>query len=88
MARDRALELAERTADAALAAMPVPLRILDIGCGYGELLREFVARVPYCRAYVGLDEDAAAMLEARELTDAVGRLSLAGATVHAFLASR
>ncbi len=47
--------VAERSADVALAAMPVPLRILDVGCGDGALLREIVARVPGGDALIGLD---------------------------------
>jgi ubiquinone/menaquinone biosynthesis C-methylase UbiE len=48
-------KVVERSADVALAAMPVPLRILDIGCGTGSLLRELVIRVPYGESYVGVD---------------------------------
>jgi ubiquinone/menaquinone biosynthesis C-methylase UbiE len=47
--------IVERSADVALAAMPVPLRVLDVGCGTGGLLREMVVRVPYSEAYVGVD---------------------------------
>jgi ubiquinone/menaquinone biosynthesis C-methylase UbiE len=36
----------ERSADVAVAAMAVPLRVLDVGCGNGDLLREIVVRVP------------------------------------------
>lgn len=48
-------KIVERSADVALAAMPVPLRVLDVGCGTGALLREMIVRVPYSEAYVGLD---------------------------------
>ena len=54
MGRDSRVELAERAADIALAAMPVPLRVLDVGCGVGDLLAELVLRAPCCEAYVGV----------------------------------
>jgi tocopherol O-methyltransferase len=66
--RDKRIELAERAADVALAAMPVPLRVLDVGCGVGDLLAEMVVRAPYCEAYVGVD-DAANVTIARGAAD-------------------
>jgi len=59
----------ERTADVALAAMQVPLRILDVGCGAGELLHEMLARVPYGEAFVGVEFDPAAIVTARRAAD-------------------
>lgn len=59
----------ERAADTAVAAMSVPVRALDVGCGSGALLRELVARVPYCEAFVGLDSDPAALAGAEQLSD-------------------
>jgi ubiquinone/menaquinone biosynthesis C-methylase UbiE len=56
----------ERSADVALAAMPVPLRVLDVGCGTGALLREMVVRLPYGESYVGVDP-APRMLEVARL---------------------
>jgi SAM-dependent methyltransferase len=47
--------LVEQTADAAVSAMPIPLRVLDVGCGEGLLLAELILRVPYAESYVGLD---------------------------------
>ena len=55
----------ERAADVALASMPVPLHVLDVGCGAGELLREMVARVPYGQSFVGVDPDPATVAAAR-----------------------
>ncbi len=68
MGRDKRTELAERAADIALAAMPVPLRVLDVGCGVGDVLAELVARAPYCEAYVGVDRPAN-VTTAREVAD-------------------
>jgi ubiquinone/menaquinone biosynthesis C-methylase UbiE len=59
----------ERVADTALAAMPVPLRMLDVGCGTGALLRELVVRVPYGESYVGVDPLPDAVSKARRMSD-------------------
>jgi SAM-dependent methyltransferase len=48
-------DLIEGTADVALAAMPIPLRVLDVGCGDGRLLAELILRVPHADLYVGVD---------------------------------
>lgn len=48
-------KVVERSADVALAAMPSPLRVLDVGCGTGALLSEMVVRVPYADTFVGVD---------------------------------
>jgi SAM-dependent methyltransferase len=61
--------LIEKTADIAVAAMPVPIRVLDIGCGNGALLDELVARVPDAEAYVGLDPLPDVLAKARPLSD-------------------
>ena len=45
----------ERAADVALAAMAIPLRVLDVGCGDGHLLAELILRVPHAELYVGVD---------------------------------
>ena len=39
-------QIADRTAELALAVAPAPQRILDVGCGTGYLLRELAARCP------------------------------------------
>lgn len=62
-------KLVVKTADIALAAMPVPIRVLDIGCGNGALLDELVARVPDAEAYVGLDPLPEVLARARPLSD-------------------
>jgi ubiquinone/menaquinone biosynthesis C-methylase UbiE len=45
----------ERTLDIALAAVPSPRRVLDVGCGPGALLRLLAARRPETEALVGID---------------------------------
>lgn len=62
--------IVERAADVALAAVPVPLRILDVGCGTGALLRELISRVPYGEAYVGVDPAPNMLAVARRTSDA------------------
>lgn len=45
----------ERTVDIALAAVPSPRRVLDVGCGPGALLRLLAVRAPRTEALVGID---------------------------------
>ena len=58
-----------RTADVALAAVPVPLRVLDVSCGDGALVRELVARLPNVLEMTGLDPDERMVHEARRQTE-------------------
>lgn len=58
-----------RAADAALAVVPVPLRVLDIGCGDGSLVRELVARLPNALEIVGVDPDEEMIDVARSVTE-------------------
>jgi ubiquinone/menaquinone biosynthesis C-methylase UbiE len=48
-------QIADRTAELALAVAPAPPRILDVGCGTGYLLRELAARCPHAVELVGVD---------------------------------
>jgi SAM-dependent methyltransferase len=62
-------ELIERAADVAVAAMPIPLRVLDVGCGDGHLLAELILRVPYADWYVGVDPAPGVISAARRASD-------------------
>lgn len=64
--------VAARSADVALAEVPVPLRVLDVGCGTGMLLRELVERLPNVLEIVGVDPSEGMLRVARE--DSPGRI--------------
>jgi len=48
-------QIADRVAGLALARVPDPVRILDIGCGTGYLLGLLAAHVPQARILAGID---------------------------------
>ena len=48
-------EIADRTAEVALACVPAPHRVLDVGCGTGYLLRQLAVRVPEAAELTGID---------------------------------
>ena len=65
----RYFKIIDRSVDVALAAAPVPLHILDVGCRDGELLRELIERVPYANQYLGIDSSEANIQAARRAGD-------------------
>jgi ubiquinone/menaquinone biosynthesis C-methylase UbiE len=69
----------QRSSDVALAAVPVPLRVLDVGCGAGALVRELSERLPNVLELIGVDPDEAALGQARELADGRARFVRASA---------
>jgi ubiquinone/menaquinone biosynthesis C-methylase UbiE len=66
-------EIANQTADLALACSPAARRILDVGCGTGFLLREFAVRAPEAAELAGIDP-AASMIETARATASDDRL--------------
>ena len=62
-------EIADRTANLALATAPSPQRILDVGCGTGYLLRSLAERCPDAIALTGIDA-APSMIEVAEAANA------------------
>jgi ubiquinone/menaquinone biosynthesis C-methylase UbiE len=48
-------EIADRTASLAVATVPTPHRVLDLGCGTGYLLRTLAGHYPDAEKLVGID---------------------------------
>ena len=61
-------EISDRTARLALAQVPAPHRVLDVGCGTGYLLRQLAARASDAVELVGVDAAAPMVRVAREST--------------------
>ena len=61
-------EIADRTAELALAQVPGPRRVLDVGCGTGYLLRQLAARAPDAVELAGVDAAAEMIRVAQEST--------------------
>jgi ubiquinone/menaquinone biosynthesis C-methylase UbiE len=66
-------QIADRTADLAVRAVPAPRRILDVGCGTGYLLRRLADRCPDAAELIGVDP-ARAMIAAARAAAAGDRL--------------
>ena len=62
-------EIADRAADLALTCRPEPVRVLDVGCGTGYLLRRLAARAPQAAELAGIDPAPAMIGTARALAD-------------------
>jgi ubiquinone/menaquinone biosynthesis C-methylase UbiE len=66
-------QIADRAADLALACVPAPNQVLDVGCGTGYLLGRLAARAPQARVLAGIDA-APAMIEVARSAATDGRL--------------
>jgi len=58
-------QIADRTADLALACVPAPGWVLDVGCGTGYLLGRLAARAPQAGVLAGIDAAPAMIAVAR-----------------------
>jgi ubiquinone/menaquinone biosynthesis C-methylase UbiE len=66
-------DIAAGTAELAVSACPSPVRVLDVGCGTGYLLRLLAARYPEAAELTGIDA-APSMIKAAEQAAEDGRL--------------
>ncbi len=69
-------EIADRTADLAVAGVAAPSRVLDLGCGTGYLLRTLADRYPDAEQLVGIDA-APEMVKTAGAAAADGRITFA-----------
>jgi SAM-dependent methyltransferase len=67
-------DIADRTADLAMAVQPRPQRLLDVGCGSGYLLRSLANRCPEANELAGIDP-ASSMIEVATASAGDDRLS-------------
>ena len=72
-------QIADRTADLALACVPAPRRILDVGCGTGYLLGRLAAGAAQAEVLAGIDA-APAMIEVARDAAADDRLRFVAGT--------
>ena len=61
-------EISDRTLELALAQVPAPHRVLDVGSGTGYLLRQLAARAPDAVELVGVDAAAPMVRVAQQVT--------------------
>ncbi|HEV7192911.1 MAG TPA: class I SAM-dependent methyltransferase [Jatrophihabitantaceae bacterium] len=71
--------IVNRSADVALTAVPVPLRVLDVGCGSGALLRQMNARLPNALELIGVDPAIEMVRIARERAEGIEQFVQANA---------
>ena len=48
-------EISDRVVKLALARVPAPRSVLDVGCGTGYVLRQLAARLPQASEFLGMD---------------------------------
>lgn len=75
-------EISDRTMRLALAQVPAPHRVLDVGSGTGYLLRQLAARAPDAVELVGVDAAAEMVRVAEESTPDPRVRFLAGTAEH------
>ncbi|MGO9221055.1 MAG: class I SAM-dependent methyltransferase [Streptosporangiaceae bacterium] len=75
-------EISDRTMQLALAQVPAPHRVLDVGSGTGYLLRQLAARAPDAVELVGVDAAAEMVRVAEESTPDPRVRFLAGTAEH------
>jgi ubiquinone/menaquinone biosynthesis C-methylase UbiE len=62
-------EIADRTANLAVATVAAPNRVLDVGCGTGYLLRVLAQRYPDAQQLIGMDAAPQMVAAASTFTD-------------------
>jgi ubiquinone/menaquinone biosynthesis C-methylase UbiE len=72
-------KVVNRSADVALSAVQIPLRVLDVGCGTGALLRQMNARLPNVLELVGVDPAIEMIRLARERGEGIEQFLQANA---------
>ena len=71
--------IVNRSADVALSAVQIPLRVLDVGCGSGALLRQMNARLPNALELIGVDPAIEMVRIARERAEGIEQFIQANA---------
>jgi ubiquinone/menaquinone biosynthesis C-methylase UbiE len=71
--------IVNRSADVALGAVPLAMRVLDVGCGTGALLRQMNARLPNALELIGADPAIEMVRIARERAEGIEQFLQANA---------
>jgi ubiquinone/menaquinone biosynthesis C-methylase UbiE len=67
-------EISDRVVELAISRVPVPRRVLDVGCGTGYVLRQLAARLPQASEFLGVDP-ASKMIEVARSASSDERLN-------------